>query len=62
MATEVIILCSYGLCMNTARQRGGVIGGPQFDMCDGCVAKLKKTAADAGVALKLEPIARTEAT
>lgn len=60
MATEVIIMCSYGLCIGTAEQRGGVIGGPQFDLCPKHADELKATATRAGVFCKLEPIAAGE--
>jgi hypothetical protein len=56
MPTEVIIMCSYGLCTETAAERGGVIGGPVFDLCPKHAAEYRATAAGAGVPLKLEPI------
>jgi hypothetical protein len=56
MPIEVIIMCSYGLCIETAAERGGVIGGPKFDLCPKHAAEYLATAAGAGVPLVLEAI------
>jgi len=56
MPVEVIIMCSYGLCIERALERGGTIGGPKFDLCAKHAAEYRAAAESVGVPLKLESI------